>query len=138
MSRLSSSATRVYADRIKLASKLYRLVVIDAANISCETFIDAEALLHICVLHSDSEITMSGLRSPVAILQYINLAALGGMTLYFKSHHDYNLQEHEARMDELEGTLRGHIGLIEDALERLEGKKIDGKSQKAFVDAASS
>lgn len=24
--------------------------------------------------------------------------------------------------DELEGTLRGHIGLIEDALDRLEGK----------------
>lgn len=33
-------------------------------------------------------------------------------------------------MDELEGTLRGHIGLIEEALERVEGKKIDGKSQK--------
>lgn len=46
------------------------------------------------------------------------------------SHHDYNLQEHEARMDELEGTLRGHIGLIEEALERIEGKKMDGKSQK--------
>ncbi|OWP03083.1 hypothetical protein B2J93_6400 [Marssonina coronariae] len=25
-------------------------------------------------------------------------------------------------MDELEGTLRGHIGLIEEALDRLEGK----------------
>ena len=44
------------------------------------------------------------------------------MTYYFKQHHDYNLQEHEARMDELEGTLRGHIGLIEESLERLEGK----------------
>lgn len=34
-------------------------------------------------------------------------------------------------MDELEGTLRGHIGLIEDALDRIE-KEIgtgDGKSQ---------
>jgi len=30
-------------------------------------------------------------------------------------------------MDELEGTLRGHIGLIEDALDRLEGKKAEGK-----------
>ena len=25
-------------------------------------------------------------------------------------------------MDELEGTLRGHIGIIEEALDRLEGK----------------
>ena len=34
-----------------------------------------------------------------------------------------DLQEtHEARMDELEGTLRGHIGYIEEALDRLEGK----------------
>jgi hypothetical protein len=53
------------------------------------------------------------------------------MTLYFKSHHDYNLQEHEARMDELEGTLRGHIGLIEESLERIEGKKSGGKGEKA-------
>lgn len=73
---------------------------------------------------------MSSLRSPVALLQIVNLAALGGMTYYFKSHHEYNLQEHEARMDELEGTLRGHIGLIEESLERLEGKKMDGKSEK--------
>lgn len=73
---------------------------------------------------------MSSWRSPVALLQLVNLAALGGVTLYFKSHHDYNLQEHEARMDELEGTLRGHIGLIEEALERIEGKKMDGKGQK--------
>lgn len=73
------------------------------------------------------------LRSPTALLQMVNLAALGGMTMYFKSHHDYNLQEHEARMDELEGTLRGHIGLIEEALERIEGKKIDGTSQKTYA-----
>ncbi|KAI6797493.1 hypothetical protein KC367_g5520 [Hortaea werneckii] len=74
---------------------------------------------------------MSTWRAPASLLQMVNLAALGGMTMYFKSHHDYNLQEHEARMDELEGTLRGHIGLIEDSLERIEGKKMDGKSQKA-------
>lgn len=73
---------------------------------------------------------MSFLRNPTALLQCVNLAALGGMTMYFKSHHDYNLEEHEARMDELEGTLRGHIGLIEESLERLEGKKMDGKGQK--------
>ena len=73
---------------------------------------------------------MSLWRSPTALLQFVNLAALGGVTMYFKSHHDYNLQEHEARMDELEGTLRGHIGLIEEALERIEGKKIDEKGKK--------
>lgn len=36
----------------------------------------------------------------------------------------------EARMDEVEGTLRGHIGLIEDSLQRIEdrqdGKKVSG------------
>jgi len=73
---------------------------------------------------------MSSIRSPAALLQLLTLGALGGMTYYFKSHHEYNLQEHEARMYELEGTLRGHIGLIEEALERIEGKKMDGKSQK--------
>lgn len=31
-----------------------------------------------------------------------------------------NWEEAEARMDELEGTLRGHIGIIEDSLERIE------------------
>ena len=74
---------------------------------------------------------MPSFRSPTAILQAFTLASLGGMTMYFKSHHDYNLQEHEARMDELEGTLRGHIGLIEESLERLEGRKSGGKGEKA-------
>lgn len=76
---------------------------------------------------------MSFLRSPqlTNILGLANLSALGAMTLYFKSHHDYNLEEHEARMDELEGTLRGHIGLIEDSLERIEGQKINGQSERA-------
>lgn len=76
---------------------------------------------------------MSFLRSPVLtnILGLANLSALGAMTLYFKSHHDYSLEEHEARMDELEGTLRGHIGLIEDSLERIEGQKTNGQSERA-------
>lgn len=78
---------------------------------------------------------MSLLRSPALTnaLGMANLAALGAVTLYFKGHHDYNLQEHEARMDELEGTLRGHIGLIEDSLERIEGGRIggQGKSERA-------
>ncbi|MCJ1334401.1 hypothetical protein MMC10_011110 [Thelotrema lepadinum] len=50
------------------------------------------------------------------------LSAIAGSTYFLRSHHVYNLEEHEARMDELEGTLRGHIGLIEEALDRLEGK----------------
>ncbi|KAI1520212.1 hypothetical protein Ptr86124_000580 [Pyrenophora tritici-repentis] len=31
-------------------------------------------------------------------------------------------EEQEARLDEIEGTLRGHVGLIEDSLDRIEGK----------------
>jgi len=60
-------------------------------------------------------------------LQALIVVAIGGSTYHLRSHHIYNLQEHEARMDELEGTLRGHIGFIEDALDRLEGKKAEGK-----------
>ena len=64
---------------------------------------------------------MSLLRNPIFLLG-INLSALAGSTWLLRSHHIYNLEEHEARMDELEGTLRGHIGIIEEALDRLEGK----------------
>ncbi|KAL0258200.1 hypothetical protein SLS55_007373 [Diplodia seriata] len=65
---------------------------------------------------------MSFLRNTAAFFGILNLSAIGGATLYLRSHHVYNLEEHEARMDELEGTLRGHIGLIEEALDRLEGR----------------
>lgn len=65
--------------------------------------------------------TLSILRNPFLHLG-LNLTALGGSTYLLRSHHIYNLEEHEARMDELEGTLRGHIGVIEEALDRLEGK----------------
>lgn len=77
---------------------------------------------------------MSFLRSPALTnaMGMANLTALGAVTLYFKSHHEYNLQEHEARMDELEGTLRGHIGLIEDSLEQLE----DGAGKTTTVTTA--
>ena len=54
---------------------------------------------------------MSFLRSPFTML-FANLSAIAGATYVLRSHHIYNLEEHEARMDELEGTLRGHIGLI--------------------------
>ena len=63
----------------------------------------------------------------VVALQALTLAAIGGSTYLLRSHHVQNLEEHEARMDELEGTLRGHIGYIEDALDRIEGKKDEGK-----------
>ncbi len=46
------------------------------------------------------------------------------MLLYNNNHKlERNHEEAEARMDELEGTLRGHIGLIEESLERIEGKQ---------------
>ena len=64
----------------------------------------------------------TALRSPGFLMGLANLFAIGGSTYILRSHHIYNLEEHEARMDELEGTLRGHIGLIEEALDRLEGK----------------
>lgn len=64
---------------------------------------------------------MSFLRNPLLLLG-INISAIAGSTYLLRSHHVYNLEEHEARMDELEGILRGHIGLIEEALDRLEGK----------------
>jgi len=35
-----------------------------------------------------------------------------------------------AEQDELEGTLRGHIGLIEEALDRLEGKATEADRGK--------
>jgi len=63
---------------------------------------------------------MSFLRNPLLLLG-VNLSAIAGSTYLLREHHIYNLEEHEARMDELEGTLRGHIGLIEEALDRLEG-----------------
>lgn len=70
-------------------------------------------------------------RSFTSILGIANLTALGAATVYFRSHHTNNLEMHEARMDELEGTLRGHIGIIEDSLKRIEGKKVHGQSDKA-------
>ncbi|KAI9812282.1 MAG: hypothetical protein M1827_004731 [Pycnora praestabilis] len=76
---------------------------------------------------------MSFLRHP-AFLLGANLSAILGSTLYLRSHHVYNLEEHEARMDELEGTLRGHIGLIEEALDRLEGTATEADRGKKMND----
>ncbi|KAK5009811.1 hypothetical protein LTR28_013275 [Elasticomyces elasticus] len=64
-----------------------------------------------------------------------NLFAIGGSTYYLHTWHAHNLEEHEARMDELEGTLRGHIGLIEESLDRLEGKQKKGDEGKKTIDS---
>ena len=61
----------------------------------------------------------------------LNLLAIGSSTYYLRSRINYNLEEQEARLDEIEGTLRGHIGLIEDALDRIEGKP-DGKKMESL------
>ena len=76
---------------------------------------------------------MSFLRNPFLLLG-INLSAIAGSTYLLREHHIYNLEEHEARMDELEGTLRGHIGVIEEALDRLEGKGTEAdRGKKMYV-----
>lgn len=75
---------------------------------------------------------MSLLRNPLIHL-VANLSAITASTFYLRSHHVYNLEEHEARMDELEGTLRGHIGLIEEALDRLEGTATEAERGKKML-----
>lgn len=62
----------------------------------------------------------------------LNLLAIGGSTFYLQTRIAYNLEEQEARLDEIEGTLRGHIGLIEDALDRIEGKKNSNKIEELY------
>jgi hypothetical protein len=50
------------------------------------------------------------------------LTSTGAVLYNTNQKLERNHEEAEARMDELEGTLRGHIGLIEESLERLEGR----------------
>jgi len=76
---------------------------------------------------------MSFMRNPLLSLG-VNISAIAGATYLLRSHHIYNLEEHEARMDELEGTLRGHIGYIEEALDRLEGKGKEGDRGKKMYE----
>lgn len=64
----------------------------------------------------------AALRSPSFLVGLANLFAIGTSTYVIRQQQLTHLEENEARMDELEGTLRGHIGLIEEALDRLEGK----------------
>lgn len=61
-----------------------------------------------------------------------NVIAVGGATYYLQSRLNYNLEEQEARLDEIEGTLRGHIGLIEDALDRIEKKPNQNHQEKLY------
>ena len=75
---------------------------------------------------------MSFLRHPLLLLG-INLSAIAGSTFLLRSHHQTNLEEFEARMDEIEGTLRGHIGLIEESLDRLEGKATEADRGKEML-----
>ena len=76
---------------------------------------------------------MSILRHPLLLLG-VNLSAIAGSTYLLRDYHIYNLEEHEARMDELEGTLRGHIGLIEESLDRIEGKATEAdRGKKMYV-----
>ncbi|KAG9193828.1 hypothetical protein G6011_03863 [Alternaria panax] len=70
------------------------------------------------------------------ILVGTNLTVVAGFATYLGSRVEKKLDhmevEQEARMDEIEGTLRGHIGLIEDSLDRIEGKPNVGKQDKLY------
>ncbi|KAI4650957.1 hypothetical protein J4E93_003314 [Alternaria ventricosa] len=70
------------------------------------------------------------------VLVGTNLTVVAGFATYLGSRVtkklDHMEEEQEARMDEIEGTLRGHIGLIEDSLDRIEGKPNAGKQEKLY------
>ncbi|CBX96031.1 hypothetical protein IAQ61_004856 [Plenodomus lingam] len=70
------------------------------------------------------------------VLVATNLTVVAGFATYLGSRVDKeldrNLEEQEARLDEIEGTLRGHIGLIEDSLDRIEGKPNAGKQEELY------
>ena len=68
-------------------------------------------------------------RNPNTVLSALSLVSIAGATFHLRSHLIHNHEESEARLDEIEGTLRGHIGLIEDSLERIE-KKIGSENIK--------
>ena len=68
-------------------------------------------------------------RNPATILSALSLASIAGATYNLRSHLIHNHEESEARLDEIEGTLRGHIGLIKNSLERVE-KKIGSENIK--------
>lgn len=59
---------------------------------------------------------------PLILLTTTLVAAISGSTYTLYANQNRVLAENEARFDELEGTLRAHVGVIEGSLERLEGK----------------
>lgn len=58
-----------------------------------------------------------------------NLGLTGYLMYDNQQKHNFTYEEMEARMDEIEGTLRGHIGLIEDSLKRIEQRQ-EGQKTK--------
>lgn len=59
----------------------------------------------------------------LALVSTTLLGAIGASTYTLYENQNRVLEENEARFDGLEGTLRAHVGIIEESLERLEGKK---------------
>ncbi len=53
----------------------------------------------------------------------VNLAAIGASTVYLRSLLNRNLEDQEARFDEIEGTVCGHVSFIQESSERLEGRE---------------
>ncbi|OAG02986.1 uncharacterized protein CC84DRAFT_1166771 [Paraphaeosphaeria sporulosa] len=76
--------------------------------------------------------TFSSVLRPTLFSTLCNAIFLGGATYHLSTRIDRNLEEQEARLDEIEGTLRGHIGLIEDALDRIEGKANRGRQEELY------
>lgn len=72
--------------------------------------------------------SLTGMSSKL-VEDWPRLIALGALLYNTNNKLERNHEEAEARMDELEGTLRGHIGLIEESLDRIEGKQ-DGVNQE--------
>ncbi|KAJ6196165.1 hypothetical protein J3E72DRAFT_421250 [Bipolaris maydis] len=70
------------------------------------------------------------------VLVSTNLAVVAGVATLLGSRVEKKLdrmdEEQEARLDEIEGTIRGHVGLIEDSLDRMEGKPNADKQDKLY------
>jgi hypothetical protein len=76
---------------------------------------------------------MSFLQKPTVFIPLLgNILTVASSTYYLQGRLDYNLEEQQARLDEIEGTLRGHIGLIEDAIDRVEGKPNTNKQETLY------
>ena len=76
---------------------------------------------------------MSFFQKPAVIIPLLgNVFAVASSTYYLQTRLNYNLEEQQARLDEIEGTLRGHIGLIEDALDRVERKPNKSKQETLY------